>query len=248
MDDSDENSGKGGTVEDKTSLTRQILKAYVDEEGLHSHLKKEGYAMMPVVKYVSYSDDGVLRLFCCGSCPGCPAPHIRNVCNIQFCDMVLFAIKDKFNGISSIVPVLTHDADFGRIAESHGGEVVYTCDRDTRQPYLVQKKLMLDWHPDIDCFIKIFKHRGVGPDYDASSVLSFEEAAETYNACFVINDDFKVNDIRGRLAYKEECFNNGFLLPEYTVESDERPSKFRVLMAYNKLFFRSSQYVAVVFK
>ena len=107
---------------------------------------------------------------------------------------------------------------------------------------------MLDWHPDIDCFVNIFKHRGVGPDFDESSVLSFEEAAQTYNACFVVNDDFKVNDIRGKLAFREECFSNGFLLPEYTVESDERSPKFRVLMAYNKLFFRSSQYVAVIFK
>ena len=87
--------------------------------------------MMPFIKYVSYNNDRVLRLLCCGACTGCPAPHIRNVCNIQFWDMVQFAVKDKFRGILSIVPVLTHDADFRRIAKSHGGEVIYTCDRDT---------------------------------------------------------------------------------------------------------------------
>ena len=79
-------------------------------------------------------------------------------------------------------------------------------------------------------------------------MLSFDESAQTYNACFVVNDEFKVNDIRGKLAFREECFSDGFLLPEYTVESDDRSPMFRVLMAYHKEFFRSSQYVAVVFK
>ena len=68
--------------DDKMNLTRQILKAYVDEEGLRSFLTREGYTMMLFVKYVSYNNDQVLCLLCCGSCPSCPAPHIQNVCNI----------------------------------------------------------------------------------------------------------------------------------------------------------------------
>ena len=73
---------------DELNLTRKILKAYVDEEGIRSYLTREGYNMIPFVEYVSYNKDGVLQILCCGMCPGCPAPHIRNVCNIQFCDMV----------------------------------------------------------------------------------------------------------------------------------------------------------------
>ena len=119
------------------------------------------------------------------------------------------------------MPILTHDADFRRIAESHGGEVVNTCDRDTSLSFPIQKKIMMDWHPDIDCYIKIFKHQGVGPNYNESSVLSFEQVAQIYNACFAVNDNFKCNDIRGNLAFKEECFRDGFILPEYTMELDD---------------------------
>ena len=71
--------------DDSMNLTREVLKVYVGKEGLCSYLTREGYLMMPFVKYVSYNNDGVLRLLCCGACPGCPAPHIHNVSNIQFC-------------------------------------------------------------------------------------------------------------------------------------------------------------------
>jgi len=98
--------------------------------------------------------------------------------------------------------------------------VINTCDRVTRKPFLLQKKIMLDWHPDINCYIKIFTHRGVGQGHDESSCMSFDEAADTYNACFVLDQAFKVNNIRGKLVFREECFRDGFLLPEYTVESE----------------------------
>ena len=78
-------------------------------------------------------------------------------------------------------------------------------------------------------------------------MLSFDEVAHTYNVCFVINENFKVNDIRGKLAFREEYFSDGCLLPEYAVESDNR-SPFRVLMANSKEFFRLSQYAAIILK
>ena len=107
--------------DEEMNLTLEVLRAYVDDDGLKAYLTSEGYSTMPFVKYVSYNNDGVLRLLCCGACPGCPAPHIRNVCNIQFCQMVLSAVKHKFSGLTGVMPVLTHDPDFRRIAESHGG-------------------------------------------------------------------------------------------------------------------------------
>ena len=156
---------EGDFDDDSMDLSREVLRVYVDDDGLRAFLTREGYSTMPFIKYVSYNNDGVLLLLCCGACPGCPAPHIRNVCNIQFCEMVLFVVKGKFSGLTGVVPVTTHDADIRRIVESHGGEVVMTCDRDTKKPFSVQKQIMMDWYPDIDCFIKIFRHQGVGPNY-----------------------------------------------------------------------------------
>jgi len=169
-----------------------------------------------------------------GVCPGCPESYIRNVYNIQFCKMLHSVIKDKFKGIDAIVPVLTHDKDFKRIAESHGGEVEVTCDRSTSKPFLIQKKIMLDWHSNIDCYIKAMKHRGVGCGHDESSWLSFEEAADTYNTWFVVNNNFKVCDITGKLVFKKECFGDGFIIPKYVVELEHRMAMYRVLMSYNK--------------
>ena len=71
--------------------------------------------------------------------------------------------------------------------------------------------------------------------------------ADTYNACFIVNELFKVVDITGRLAWKEDCFKTDFIFPEYTVEVEKGMAPFRMLMVYNNLFFRSSQYVFVVF-
>ena len=76
---------EGDFDNDTMNLTREVLKAYVDDDGLRAFLTRERYLMMPFVKYVSFNNDGMLRLLCCGACPGCPTPHICNVCNIQFC-------------------------------------------------------------------------------------------------------------------------------------------------------------------
>ena len=236
----------GDFDDEDMNFAREVLRSYVDDGGLQSYLLTEGYSSMPFVKYVSYNNDGVLRLLCCGACPGCPAAHIRNVCNVQFGQMVYAVVKHKFSGLTGVMPVLTHDPDFQRIAEGAGGRIINTCDRHKKLPFSIQKQIMMDWHPDIDCFIKIFKHRGIGPNFNQASMMSFDEAASTYNACFVVNQQFKCTDIRGKLAIKEECFDRGFLLPEYTVEADERVPH-RMLMAHDKAFWRSSQYVTIVF-
>jgi len=112
--------------------------------------------------------------------------------------------------------------------------VEVTCDRSTTKLLLIQTKIMLDWHPDIDYYIKVMIHRGVGCGHDESSWLLFEEVANTYNAWFVVNDNFKVCDIIGKLAFKEECFDDRLILPEYAVESEQKMAMYRVLMSYKK--------------
>ena len=77
--------------------------------------------------------------------------------------------------------------------------------------------------------------------------MTFDEMDDTYNVYFIVNESFKVVDITGRLAWKEDCFKTGFIFPEYTVEVEKGMAPFRVLMGYNKLCFRSSQYVFIVF-
>ena len=54
--------------------------------------------------------------------------------------------------------------------------------------------------------IKLLSHRGEGTDYSKTSRLTFDEMVETYNACFIVNDSFKVTDITGRLAWREDFF------------------------------------------
>ena len=58
---------EGDFDDDTMNLTREVLKACVDEDGLRACLTREGYTTMLFVKYVLFNNDGVLRLLCCGA-------------------------------------------------------------------------------------------------------------------------------------------------------------------------------------
>ena len=50
--------------------------------------------------------------------------------------------------------VCTRDENFVEVVESLGGVVQQLVDEQENVPMMEYKKLMLDGHPDIDCYIK----------------------------------------------------------------------------------------------
>ena len=53
-------------------------------------------------QYISISGN-ILRLLVYGEYPGGDAPHIRNICSIQFCDFGLTLIRTRFLTVKVIV-------------------------------------------------------------------------------------------------------------------------------------------------
>ena len=234
--------------EKRRKLTICLLKDYIDTGGLLELMKTQGRSFLTVTRFESLNKKGIVRMFVCGRCAGCPAPHIRNICATQFCNLACDAIKQCFPSVKRIIPVTTHDPDFERIANKHGGKVIKTMDGELLQSIYTLKKLMLDWHPDIDCFIKILSRRNEGGEKeDDNMMISFDELRHTYNACFVCNSMFKINDIHGNVAINEECLQDNFSLPEYMIEKTDSGSPYPIVMSYNPNFFNVDQYVNIVF-
>ena len=115
MDDDDEK---------RRELTIRLLTEYIDTGGLLELMKTQGRSVLTITRFESLNEHGIVRMFVCGRCAGCPAPHIRNICATQFCNSACDAIQQRFNSVLRIIPVTTHDHDFERIANKHGGRVI----------------------------------------------------------------------------------------------------------------------------
>ena len=122
------------------------------------HIQAHGNDCFPILRYVSFNSRK-LRLFVTGDCPGCDTPWVGNVCAVDFCTQCSDLITSRFPSVLTVILVLTQDIDFNMIVRDNSCSVVRAFDPDGEKIMRVIKKMMLDWHPDISCFIKILSNR-----------------------------------------------------------------------------------------
>lgn len=83
---------------------------------------------------------------------------------------------------------MTHDSYFEEVVISLGGSVRSNFNASYTAPLTFQKITMLDYHPDIDCTIKMLSKRGEDlNDLDLSGLVNSEELTETYNGVYMID-------------------------------------------------------------
>ena len=164
---------------------------------------------MPIVRFVSVSPEGSLRVLVGGRCPSCGSKFIRNTCNKHFCDQVLETIiSDKFPGmLSSIKPVSTHDNDFGAIVKQIGGVVRYENPDTTNKHFPLIYSFITDLHPDIDGYIKSLESK-VGIYISNDAIVNRKIVMDTYIVCWFIADDTKMYLKDGSLVYGDDILDN----------------------------------------
>ena len=149
-----------------------------------------------MVTYISF-ERGVLRILVCGEYPGCDGLSLRNICNIQFADCCHERLKLRVHDIERVVPVLTHDKDLGEVVKRFGGTIAYPINHDKRQLFSTIKRSILDYHPEISCYIKMLSRRGnLGRRFDLDNMCTWAEVFQSYNGVCIVDHSFKVSNNR----------------------------------------------------
>ena len=89
--------------EKRRKFTIRLLTDYIDTGGLLELMKTHGRSVLTFTRFESLNKNGIVRMFVCGRCASCPAPHIRNICATQFCNSACDAIKQCFPSVQRIV-------------------------------------------------------------------------------------------------------------------------------------------------
>ena len=133
---------------------------------------------MPIIKYVSFDKTGHLIVLISGQCPNCCAKHIRNVCNLRYCNEVINPIlSSNFNNFSHSSPLLTHDPNIVSIVTKLGYQVKYPVEVNKKIYFNKQERLMLDLHPDIDTYCKMlsFKKKTIKKPFNPDQPVSMNQ-------------------------------------------------------------------------
>ena len=105
---------------------------------------------------------------------------------------------------------------------------------------------MLDWHPDIDCTIKMLSRRGDDvTKLELLDLVSWEPLTETYNRAYMIDRTFVLDLDTGELVKWIKVLGPNHVLPNYLMEVETEGSPAPVLMSYNPLFYKKSQYMVI---
>ena len=90
---------------------------------LRSMLRKGNNLFMPIIKCVSVNEDThVVCLLVGRKCPLCSSDHLRNTCNVTFCNEVMLPfLQSQFPGIvNKVKPVFTFDEDLETVCSDKG--------------------------------------------------------------------------------------------------------------------------------
>ena len=132
----------------------------------------------------------------------------------------------------------THDIDYQEKVEEIGGRIRYVIDGLTKLPMIMMKKMMLDMHPDIDCFIKGVKQRDTGPRVDDSLVeLTWDEMTGKYDGSFFVDDYFKVVNTDGVILSNKDMKESNIVLPVYCQMINDDDAPCPVVASTDPLFF-----------
>ena len=81
--------------------------------------------------------------------------------NIKFANCCHERLKLRFHDIVRVVSVLTHNRDLEEVVERFGGTITYPIDHDKRQLCSTIKRIILDYQPDISCYIKMLSGEAI---------------------------------------------------------------------------------------
>ena len=88
--------------------------------------------------------------------------------------------------------MLTHDTDFKYIVSSVSSTIEYPICNVQMQVFWYWMKIMLDFHPDLNCTIKMFSKRGqMLPTLDRMGTYTWDYVQMVYNGVFVVDTAFK---------------------------------------------------------
>ena len=239
------------TVRSNASLTSLILKTYIHDGLLIQQAMSEGYKVLPIVRFVSYTDR-ILRLLVGGRCPSCNVLHLRDTCNIRFCkEVVLPILKKRFPSIAAVVPVLIHSSDFDQIVNDNGLNVITPCDKSQRQSFYDQQKLMLDQHPLVDGLIKFFALKSKFDEpFTFTDCPSRTQMVRKYKSCWKVDNQTRVSNDHGDVFVGAiEIITNSDKLPEHlslhylpSIDDNVIPA----LVAESIQFFDTSEYEVLI--
>ena len=227
-----------------------FLKEYVDSDEFKEELIQEGLPVFPIMRYVSMTRNGVIRLLLGRQCVGCKSMHNRNICNIQFATHVAFPfLSDKFSFVFRVRYVSTHHDDFRGIVEGMGGRVSEIINDRERKTFFQIQKFMLDMHPDVDNMVGAVARYNQDVDelLDNEDITTWHATVNGNLCSFVIDDTFKCISIDGTLMdskYIDE--HGGEQCPDNSVVI-RGEGGFATLRTTNPLFFHTAQYVIISF-
>ena len=179
-----------------------------------------------------------------GECAGCDVPWVCNVCHVEFCIQYSDIIMSRFPSVKTVIPVLTQDTGVEKIVQDNLSTIVCPLQADKEYNSHVIKKWILDWHPDISCFIKMFSNRDqTRLALYMNKKYSWNQVRHARNIAYVLDDHFKyVDRITHKLGFRNEVIEPGFNLPEQMIWHNEQGAPIPVVVSYNPSFLPCQLY------
>ena len=179
------------------------IQRYVETGKLKKLISQSKFPLMPYIFFVSY-EEKILRLLIGGECPNCKANHVRNCCNIRYCEEVILPVlKRQYSEIIDVVPVFTTERDFESLIHSNGG--IYYCSYIIEPPmkanFYESYSFILDKHPNIGSVGKtlILKDPNDTP-FALERKVTLQQIYEKYKICwYVMDSTHVVNPLTGKL-------------------------------------------------
>ena len=126
--------------------------------------------------------------------------------------------------------------------------VVCAFDPDEEKSMQVIKKVMLDWHQDISCFINILSNCDQSqPALDITKDYSWNQVQTMNNAAYVVNSQFKcVDRVTHKLGFHRKVIEPLFTLPDQMMHLNEQGAPFPVVFSYNPSLFDPDNYIKII--
>ena len=153
------------------------------------------------MRFVSFTPrGGVLRILVLGECGLCQSLHIRNICNMKYCqDLLLPIITIFFPIVQRMDIVCSDDNDLTELVEHEGGRVTTPYSEDSRHLFAYLNHFCLDLHPEIYRSIKALSPLLPNQRNDTSHTTR-RRFADSNNLYWSVMDSSSVMGRSGRLV------------------------------------------------
>lgn len=228
-------------------ITKSTIKKFVNDGLLTSTIKANNYPLMPIIKFISFDTSGHLQLMIGGKCPNCQANHLRNTCNIRYCEEVIdIHLKKKFKMFSHSSPLSTHDPNIEERIIGCGYRYSYPYDPNENRPFMELERFMLDFHPDLDTHVKMLslKDQNDNP-FLPNDIVTLNAIVTKYNFMFIMMAQSKIVATDGSILTGDTSIKNSshLLYPGFTVEDN---NGMTIILSTGRPQFNRNNYVVIV--